>query len=354
MNRLLLATLLALTAVAALAQDEGKPLDAKLERAVRDVVANCSDLKLTRTDPRYKLPARFAGSLIRMESKSHACSGQMMAVVSPSGGFFLGMPWYIANEEGTTVEQKLKSFAWRNLQENVTPVIDRKPTIDGLWKVSLIQTTAAGKVSLDGEMDPEGTVFFFGHFRRMNGDMRAERLKMFEPVVATSPTRGGKDATVTIIEFSDFECPSCKYAAGYVDPIITKHGDKVRYVRYDLPLSGHPWSFPAAMAGRAIYRQKPELFWEYKKQVYANQDKLSTFTFDDFARNFATSHDLDLKKYDADLASEEIKNDVLKGIGLAFTNDIRATPSYMVNGVLVEYGANGKGLADYVDSLLTK
>jgi len=160
---------------------------------------------------------------------------------------------------------------------------------------------------------------------------------------------------VTVIEFSDFECPSCQHAAGYMPAILSKYGDKVRYIRYDLPLvSMHPWAFAATMAGRAIYRQKPELFWAYKKEIYENQDKLSAFTIDDFARGFAQSHDLDLKKYDADVNDESIRNEILKGVGIAFTNDIRATPTYIVNGKIIDAGDEGKALTDYVASLVPK
>ena len=133
------------------------------------------------------------------------------------------------------------------------------------------------------------------------------------------------------------DLPSFQHAAGFLKPILDKYGDKIRYIRYDLPLINmHPWAFSAAMAGRAIHRQKPELFWDYKEQVYANQDKLNAFTIDDFARHFAQDHDLDLKKYDADVASPELQASILAGAGVAFSNDVRATPTYMVNGATVD------------------
>ncbi|HYO75225.1 MAG TPA: thioredoxin domain-containing protein, partial [Thermoanaerobaculia bacterium] len=184
--------------------------------------------------------------------------------------------------------------------------------------------------------------------------VRAARAKAFEAFSASSPAKGPANAPVTVIEFSDVQCPSCARAAGYLDPILAKHGDKVRYVRFDLPLSGHAWAFPAALAGRAIYKQKPELFWEYKKQVYANQSGMNAFMFWDWARAFAEDHELDLAKYDAELNSQETKDLLLRGSGSAFINDIRATPSYMVNGALVSAGDEGKALAAYVDSLLAK
>ena len=101
-----------------------------------------------------------------------------------------------------------------------------------------------------------------------------------------------------------------------------------------------------------IYRQKPDLFWSYKKLVYENQGKLSAFTFDEFASGFAKDHDLDMEKYGADVASESIRNELLRAVGVAFANDIRATPSYLVNGVIVEPGEDGKHLASYVDAVM--
>jgi protein-disulfide isomerase len=359
MKRVLSFIAIALFATAAFAADGAAttPLDARVEKAIRDSLPPCPGLKLTPGEMPYKLPTGFSGTVIRVESSPSraACDAQLISIISPTGGFYLGVPWYFGDEEGTTPEEKLKNFAYRNMRMLTTAVIDRTSrTLDGLFRVALTETTDAGKVVLDGEMDQAGTIFFFGHFRRMNSDMRVERLKVFEPLLPSSPTKGAKDAQVTVIEFSDFECPSCQRASGYVDPILAKYPSQVRYIRFDLPLSGHPWAFSAAVAGRAVYRQKPELFWEFKKQVYTNQDKLSAFTFDDFARGFAESHELDMKRWDADVSSDAIRAELLKGVGLAFSNDIRATPSYIINGAFVDAGDGGKALMEYVDKLLAK
>lgn len=329
-------------------------VDPKLDRAVRELLPVCDNATIKYEELSVKLPPRFSGVLVTSESERHACNASLAAITAPSGAIFVGAPWPIANEEGATVEEKLKNFTWRNMQEQMVATIDRKPNAEGLYPVTLNQTTENGKMPLDGFVDPDGRVFFFGRFRPANGDLRAARTKVFEPYLPQSPAKGAKDAAVTIVEFSDFQCPSCQRAAGYVDPIMEKHGDQVRYVRFDLPLTGHAWAFPAALAGRAIYRQKPELFWEYKKQVYANQGNLNPFSFWDWARGFATDHELDLARYDKDLASAEIKTQILAGAGTALTNDVRATPTYMVNGAVVEPGDDGKLLAAYVEKLLTR
>ena len=329
-------------------------VDPKLDRAVRESIPVCGDAKVVYKDLTIPLPARFTGALVRVESSNHHCEGQYVAVLSPTGGTYVGAPWPLAKAEGATIEEKLKNFTWQNMQQIMVPTIDRTRTPDGLFRVTLTQTTENGKMPFEGEIDADGKIFFMGRFRPASADVKGARTKTFAPFMANAPTKGSADAAVTIVEFSDFQCPSCMRAAGFLDPIVAKHGAKVRYVRYDLPLTGHAWAFPAALAGRAIYRQKPELFWEYKKQVYANQSQLNAFSFWDFARNFATDHDLDLARYDADLASQAIKDEILKGAGTALSNEVRATPSYLVNGVLVEAGDDGKELAAYVEKLLTK
>jgi len=329
-------------------------VDPKLDRAIRELLPICSESTVKYETLALKLPPRFTGVLVTVESPSYVCDASLAGVVAPSGAIFLGTPWPIGNEEGKTTEEKLKNFAWRNLHEQMTATIDPKPNADGLHPVVLHQTTTAGKQPLDGLVDAEGKLFFWGRFRPAKADVRASRVKVFDRFAATAPSKGATKPAVTILEFSDFQCPSCQRAANYVAPILEKHSDRVRYVRIDLPLSNHSWAFAAATSGRAIHRQNPELFWEFKKQVYDNQANFNPFTFWDWARGFAADHDLDVKAYDKDLLSKEIADELLASAGTALTNDIRATPTYMINGTIVDAGEDGKALAAYVEKLLAK
>jgi protein-disulfide isomerase len=328
-------------------------VDPKVDQAIRAALPHCSGpTKVVYEEPNLKLPQGFRAINVRVNSDVHHCESQLTAVTTSTGGLFVGSYWPLATEEGTTVEEKLRNFTQRNMREAMEVKVTRTPTDDGLLPVTLVQTTEAGKLPLSGFVDRDGRVFFFGTFRRLNADQSAQRNKAFETYLAASPAKGASKGDVTIVEFSDFQCPSCKRSSGYADVVLAKHADKVRYIRYDLPLSGHPWAFPAALVGRAIHRQKPDLFWEYKKTVYANQEQLNAFTFWDWARGWAEDHELDLAKYDADLNNAEIKAQILAGAGNAFSNDVRATPTYMVNGVMVDPGEDGKALLTYVEKLL--
>lgn len=357
MKKTLLACLAVAAATAAFAADDFPPAknppDAKTEKMIKDSLPVCADMKLSYADMVHKLPPNLNGVVVHAESARSTCQGQFVSILSTEGGFYMGIPWFLDDEKEGTLEERLKHFTWNHMQENFSPAIDHTPTRDGLFKVTLMQITERGKVPLEGEIDQAGTVFFFGHFRPASEDVKTSRMKAFDPFIVHAPVTGAASPAVTVVEFSDFECPSCMHAASFVPNILKKYGDKVRYIRYDLPLvSIHPWALSATLAGRAVYRQKPDLFWDYKKQVYENQEKLSAFTIDDFTRGFAESHELNMKKYDADVADESIRDEIMKGVGTAFSNDIRATPTYIVNGRIVDAGDDGKALESYVASLL--
>ncbi|HEX3579900.1 MAG TPA: thioredoxin domain-containing protein [Thermoanaerobaculia bacterium] len=362
MKRFAVAALVLSLASAAFADEPEKtnekpapPLGARPDKLIKEALPTCSEAATeSRVALQHALPADMVGAVVRIASKHSACEGQWVAITSTEGGFFFGTPWFLDGQTGT-LEEKLKNFTTQYMKDTFNPVIDRTKTREGLYRATLYQTVEGGKLPLEGEIDPAGTVFFIGHFVPITADYRAARLKAFEHFLNLSPTTGAAKPDVTVIEFSDFECPSCQRASGWMKPILEAHPDKVRYIRYDTPLvTIHPWALAAAIAGRAVWHQKPELFWKYKEQIYENQDKLSAFTIDEFARGFATDHDLDMKKYDADVQSPELRAELVNGAGNAFTNDVRATPTYIVNGAFVEAGSDGKALADYVKNALKK
>src|SRR5688500_13472728 len=197
-------------------------VDPKLDRAVRDLMPVCSDAAVKYDELAMKLPARFTGALVTVESASHSCDGSFAAVLAPSGAIFVGSPWPLTGEEGGSIEEKLKNFTWRNMHETMTATVDRTRNADGLFPVTLHQVTTNGKLPLAGFVDAEGQVFFFGRFRPRGADVRASRSKVFDTFMKTAPTKGADKAAVTIVEFSDFQCPSCQRAAGWVDPILAR------------------------------------------------------------------------------------------------------------------------------------
>lgn len=328
--------------------------DPETEKIVRDFIGECGvPVTLQATNLEQKLPAGATALRIEAQSQSPYCAG-FYGVVTTKEGTWVGSPWPLQGTTGS-LEDKVRQFAWERLQSTFQAKIDRSRTMGGFYPVELIETTEQGKVSVRGMIDPNGSLLLMGAMRPAGKSAAEHRLAMIDPVLKKAPTRGGKSAAVTVIEFSDFQCPSCRLAAGYMKPLLAKYGDQIRYSRVDLPLaSAHPWAFPAAVIGRAIYRQNPEAFWDYKEAIYDNQDKLNIFTLGDFAQGFVTDHGLDLKKYQSDVESDAIKQEILESIGTSYSLPVYGTPTFLVNGEVIVGGSDGKPLEKAIETRLAK
>ena len=347
---------LALAAIAfpVLAQTPSTKLE--FEPLVRRALPDCEGtVKLTEVDIKMALPAGFVGKAFQAKSEpqSHACEGQHAAILSPRGRVYVGNPWPLKQLQGTPVE-RMREFALQALGAHLTPNIGSQKNEDGLLPVELVYTTEGGKVAMPGWVDEAGTTFFPGHFYPASGKIGPLRLEKIAPLLQKSPTRGKADAKVTLIEFSDFQCPSCKVSTRFVNPLLEKYGDRIRYIRVDFPLvTAHPWAMGAAIIGRAIYQQNPEAFWKFKEAVYQNQSSLNLFTLEDFARGFVTDHDLNLESFNTAIASEETRKQILDSLSAGNAIQVVGTPTFLVNGVLVNPGENGKHLAARIEQALS-
>ncbi|HXI13266.1 MAG TPA: thioredoxin domain-containing protein [Thermoanaerobaculia bacterium] len=327
--------------------------DTRVAELVRASVPLClGETTLSESPFERTFPTGMKAKLIRIDSKNESCRAELIAITTERGNAYIGRPWFLDKYEGKP-EQKLKSFIWEGLHEAAEVTIDASRNSEGMRRVLISQTTEYGKIPIRGVINEEGTMFLTGDFVPMKGDYKATRLTEIDKLIAASPSTGPARAPVSIVEFSDFQCPACRRSAMYMKPILKKYGDAVRYTRFDLPLmSHHPWAFPAAVAGRAIHRQNPDKFWLFKDAVYDNQEKLNAFTLADFARGFAQDHDLDLARYDADAQSAAVLQQILDGVGASFNLQLHGTPSYLVNGTLVEAGLEGEGIDRFIAAQL--
>lgn len=310
----------------------------------------CASMKL-KTEPfTGKVPPGMTAEILSIESEDQSCHFDGVRVKTGDGRHWVGNPWPIAGMTGTPAE-KIRNIAWDALQLNV--VVETGATEFGLQRVRVAQVTEAGRIPVEGLVDPAGTMYFPGDFAKNAAEMKTKLDARLAPIVAVSPARGPKDAPVTVVEFSDFQCPSCRKASEQFEPFLEKHADRIRYVRIDMPIvSSHPWAYSAAAIGRAIWRQNPDAFWKYKKAVYASQSDLNAFMIDQFGRGFAEDNGLDMKRFDADVVSDPLRKEILDALGTAFTIQIGATPTFIVNGKNVAFGTEGQNLKSHLETLL--
>jgi predicted DsbA family dithiol-disulfide isomerase len=143
-----------------------------------------------------------------------------------------------------------------------------------------------------------------------------------------SPVRGPTNAFVTIVEFSDFECPFCKQVQSALKQIVESYGREVRLVFKHLPLEGHQNSLPAARAAYCAAEQ--DRFWQFHDAIFA-AGNLSPPVFERIASDLG----LGLPKFQACIASERSRVAVVKDIEAARLLRVESTPSFVVNGKVI-------------------
>lgn len=144
-----------------------------------------------------------------------------------------------------------------------------------------------------------------------------------------SPVRGSANPLVTIVEFSDFECPFCNQVQSTLKQIIDQYGNDVRLVFKHLPLEGHRNSLPAARAAYCAAEQ--DRFWPYHDALFA-APKLSPPLFEQIASDLG----LGLEKFRGCLTSETSRTAVIKDLEAGRRFKIESTPSFIVNGKLIK------------------
>jgi len=149
-------------------------------------------------------------------------------------------------------------------------------------------------------------------------------------VNADDPSQGKADAPVTVVEYSDFQCPFCLRVMPTLKELRTKYGDKMRLVWKDFPLTQiHPQAFVAAQAGNCAREQGK--FWEYHDQLFANQSALQPENL----KKYAAAVGLDAAKFNECLDSSKYESRVQDSIGIGTRLGINSTPTVYVNGRMV-------------------
>lgn len=170
---------------------------------------------------------------------------------------------------------------------------------------------------------------------KLFGDLKTKagyQLMLEEPrvtVAATGPARGPNDAKITIVEFSDFQCPYCSKAEDSISQVMERYAGKVRIVFRHFPLSFHQQAPKAAEASACADEQGK--FWEMHKQLFANQSKLAI----DDLKAHATAIGLDGAKFNECLDSGKMKAKVDADMKAGQEAGVSGTPAFFINGKLL-------------------
>jgi protein-disulfide isomerase len=167
------------------------------------------------------------------------------------------------------------------------------------------------------------------------------------------PTKGAEGATVTVVEYSDFQCPFCKRAKDMLPEILKTYDGKIKIAYKQLPLRNHDWAKPAAIASICAYQQGNDKFWEFHDMVFDNQKEIKLETSEKMFKGYAKDLGLDSKKFDACLVDKKVSARVDSEVEEAISIGVQSTPTFIVNGVIVQ-GANPDGLKSAIELKLSE
>jgi protein-disulfide isomerase len=146
--------------------------------------------------------------------------------------------------------------------------------------------------------------------------------------------RGPKDAPITLIEYSDFECPFCSRGFNTVMELMEKYKGKIRFAYKHLPLSFHPQAMPAAQYYEAIRLQSEEKAWAFHDAIYKNQRALQNG--EKFLKEEAKKLKVDMAKLAKDVKSDVVQKRIDADMAEAAKFGFQGTPGFLLNGVPVK------------------
>ena len=150
--------------------------------------------------------------------------------------------------------------------------------------------------------------------------------KLTEAVSAHDHAQGSADAPCTLVEYGDFQCPSCGQAYLIVKRLQKHFGDKLRFVFREFPLEMHPFAEPAAET--AEFAAKHDQFWPMHDELFENQDQFSEPLFAELAESLK----LDPKALANSLHHGEFKPRVEKDVKSGDASGVHGTPTFFING----------------------
>jgi protein-disulfide isomerase len=197
----------------------------------------------------------------------------------------------------------------------------------------------------------DGKTFLRGDVYDMSANPFADNLAHMN--IEGNPSLGPANARVTIVEFSDFECPHCRELYRTLKALEPLY-PQVRVVFKDFPLTQiHPWTETASIGARCAYIQSPDAFWQLHDAIFESQDLISTENVWEKVTGFAKAVGLDTDAFKACTSSPGAQKavDANRSDGIAV--GVTSTPTVFVNGRML-VGGDRSTLEQYIKYELAK
>ena len=172
--------------------------------------------------------------------------------------------------------------------------------------------------------------------------------RVYTVKTAGAQTKGPTSAPVTIVEFSDFQCPFCARAVPTLRQIQETYGANVRIVWKHLPLPIHKEAVGAALAAEAAGKQGR--FWEFHDKLFASQDRLGA----DDLKHYARELQLDMNRFESDLVNADDQKRINEDVTEAIALGVSGTPGFFINGRFIDGAQPFKSFSVLIDQELVR
>ncbi len=206
----------------------------------------------------------------------------------------------------------------------------RPAAAEGLAEVNVIISSPQGQQGNKFYVTPDGTHAVLGEIIPFGPrPFEADRMKLEKGV--TGPSRGPANAPVTLVEFSDLQCPHCKAAQPTIDKLMAEESN-VRLVFQNLPLASHDWAQKGAAYADCVGRSSNDAFWKFIQGVYDAQTDITAANADGKLNAIADTAGVKSAEIATCAAQPETESRVQRSVALANSLDVNSTPTLFING----------------------
>ena len=232
-----------------------------------------------------------------------------------------------------------------NVQLSAGPL--KGTAVEGILETAIDVVIEGNKQTVKFYVSKDGKFLFRGDLADMTKDPLAETRAQIQ--MNDAPSVGDKNAPVTLVEYSDFECPVCKKLHDVLRGILPNYAGKVRVVFKDFPIEQlHPWARTAAIAGRCAYQQDAMAFWKIYDLIYDNQEVISAANAWTKLSDYAAQSGLNAETFKTCMASPEPGAAIEASRANGQLLEVNSTPTVFVNGRRM-VGADQNLLEQYIN-----
>jgi protein-disulfide isomerase len=213
-------------------------------------------------------------------------------------------------------------------------------TVQGLKDSTTFKGSKEGTINISGPQGAKAITFVASPDLKyvvvgeiLDTSVDPTKAVMSKINVTGEPFKGAKDAKVTIVEYSDFQCPFCKRGYDTIETQVLKtYEGKVKFYFRHFPLPFHPWAMPGAIAAECAKTQKPEAYWQLYDAFFTHQSDVNPQNVKDKATEFLKDSKIDMAKWGTCFDNKESATKVNaqhdEGAGIGVTG----TPAFFING----------------------